>query len=55
VYYRGFEVSGSASAKLSSDCSLNLSSAMLWPNTGSAYASGEKGRFTAELYAAFEL
>jgi hypothetical protein len=55
AYYRGFEVSASASGKVSSDLSLNASSGLLFPNTASAYESGTKPRFTAELYAAFDL
>lgn len=55
AYYRGIEISAGASGKLASDLSLNASSGLLLPNTSSAYESGTKPRFTAELYAAFDL
>jgi hypothetical protein len=55
AYYRGFEISGGASAKVSSDLSLNLSSGVLIPNTGSAYPDSAHSRYATELYAAFDL
>jgi len=55
AYFRGFELSAGASAKVKSDLSLNLTGGVLIPNTGSAYPSGTKPRYLAELYAAFDV
>jgi hypothetical protein len=55
AYFRGFEVSTGASAKVTSDLSLNLTNALLVPNTRSAYEASERCRYSAELYAAFDL
>jgi hypothetical protein len=54
-YYRGFEFSAGASAKVRSDLSLNLSGGVFIPDTSTAYPSGTKPRSMVELYAAFNV
>jgi hypothetical protein len=54
-YFRGTELSASASSKLSSDLSLNLSTGVFIPDTATAYPDGTPPRYMAELYAAFDL
>jgi len=55
AYFRGFELGAGASAKVKSDLSLNLTGGVLIPNTSTAYPSGTKPRYMAELYAAFNV
>jgi hypothetical protein len=54
-YFRGLEISAGASAKVTSDLSLNFSSGVLVPNTKTAYEESVDSRYSVELYAVLDI